>query len=174
VGTTLCLPKLIAAGVVVEQEGDREAAGDAPVRSIDEILKVLQPYQRGKMLARQGALAPRIDATTSVGVSVPPRAKQGQEAIPPVSPAACAVRSCQRRQCGGPGRSQDLPGTEAWVGSVGTEAGPTGWGRSPAVGVERIHAHPSRHKTAARSRPPTCDQLVQRRNRAAHRRDRVY
>ncbi len=74
------LPKLIAAGVVVEQEGDREAAGDAPVGSIDEILKVLQPYQRAKMLARQGALAPRSDATTPGGVSVPSRRKNAVQA----------------------------------------------------------------------------------------------
>ena len=74
-GINRWMPRLVAAGAVARQAGDREAAGDAPGASIDQILKVLRPYQRAKMLARQGALAPRSDATTSVGVSVPPRSR---------------------------------------------------------------------------------------------------
>jgi hypothetical protein len=50
------LPKLVAAGAVVRQEGTTEVAEDAPTERIDAVLRVLRPYR--KQLGNAGSIRP--------------------------------------------------------------------------------------------------------------------
>ena len=62
---TTKLRELVRAGAVVTQEGDSEAAGDAPLASLPKVLKVIRSYRRRKPGIGQ-AVGPRI-AVTSAG-----------------------------------------------------------------------------------------------------------
>jgi len=53
-GMNRWLPKFTAAGAAIKQECDTEAAGDAPVESLDAILRVIEPFTE-----RPAELVPR-------------------------------------------------------------------------------------------------------------------
>ncbi len=71
--------ELQAAGAVVKQDCDLEAAGDAPVEAIEVVLGIIRPYQvkppnlSNPLIGRESRA--RMNATASGGVSGHPGAK---------------------------------------------------------------------------------------------------
>jgi hypothetical protein len=79
-GINRWLPKLEALGAVVEQEGDCECAGHAPIEQIDAILEVLKPYRLGNLHRVGRRVGARIDANGQGNTQIPPDSEDATEA----------------------------------------------------------------------------------------------
>jgi hypothetical protein len=73
------LRTLAALGVDVVQEGDTEAAGQASVEQIGDVLRVLVPCRKAKRQPTRGTWARQTNAATVGSVEVRPAAESGQK-----------------------------------------------------------------------------------------------
>jgi hypothetical protein len=75
------LGKLVRLGVNVQQEGDREAAGDAPVGQLAKVLQVLVPLQIPNHPGHRATLARQASAARAGSTSVAPEAGIAAEVV---------------------------------------------------------------------------------------------
>jgi hypothetical protein len=114
------LRKLEGLGVDVVQEGDSEAAGDAPVGQIAEVLAVLVPYRKAKRQPTRGTWARQTNAAEVGSV----RVRLGAE--------ASQSHAGQRVDQSGPVRSETSHPTTDVCG-VANAGGPLPYGPDPQL-----------------------------------------
>jgi hypothetical protein len=79
---TAKLRRLAALGATIKQEGDTEAAGDAPVEEIRAVLRVIKAYRTRKMPPSEQAVARNLHAAGSGYTSGTPGPGCGPQTTP--------------------------------------------------------------------------------------------